>query len=205
MRTFEDKTGHKWRIDLTIGAVTRVKQASDGRFDLFDAGKNNLAETLWVDLEQFWELLWLLVEPQAAAQSPPVTATEFGEAMAAACLINARQAFFAEWTDFFQTLQRPDQALPLEKLKTYMDQALTAMREKAADPALAAIDAKVAQKIDRQLSSSFGNLLAELDATLGDTPSASSGGSASAGGGPSSSKRPSSGRSRTVKPSARGR
>ena len=203
MRTFEDKTGHKWRIDLTIGAVTRVKQASDGRFDLFDAGKNNLAEQLWTDLEMFWELLWLLVEPEAAEKSQ--TAEQFGEAMAAACLISARQAFFAEWQDFFQTLQRPDQALPLEKLKTYMDQALTAMREKANDPALAKIDAKVKAKIDRQLSSSFGKLLAELDATLADTPSASSGGSASVGGGPSSNKRPSSGRSRTAKPSARGR
>jgi hypothetical protein len=205
MRTFEDKTGHKWRIDLTIGAVTRVKQASEGRFDLFDAGKNNLAETLWTDVETFWELLWLLIEPEAQALDPPVGAAQFGERMAAACLINARQAFFAEWTDFFQTLQRPDQALPLEKLKTYMDQALTAMREKATDPALAAIDAKVAQKIDRQLSSSFGSLLAELDATLADTPSASSGGSASVGGGPSSNKRPLSGRSRTAKPSGRGR
>jgi hypothetical protein len=203
MRTFDDKTGHKWRIDLTIGAVTRVKQASDGRFDLFDAGKNNLAEQLWTDLEMFWELLWLLVEPEAADHSK--TAEQFGEAMAAACLINARQAFFAEWTDFFQTLQRPDQALPLEKLKTYMDQALTAMQEKATDPALTAIDAKVKQKIDRQLSSSFGSLLAELNATLADTPSASCGGSASAGGGPLSNKRPSSGRSPTVKPSARAR
>jgi hypothetical protein len=203
MRTFEDKNGHKWRIDLTIGAVTRVKQASDGRFDLFDAGKNNLAEKLWTDLEMFWELLWLLVEPEASDHSQ--TAEQFGEAMAAACLINARQAFFAEWQDFFQTLQRPDQALPLEKLKTYMDQALTAMREKANDPALTKIDLKVKAKIDSQLSSSFGKLLAELNATLADTPSASSGCSASAGGGPSSNKRPSSGRSRTVKLSARGR
>jgi hypothetical protein len=203
MRTFEDKTGHKWRIDLTIGAVTRVKQASEGRFDLFDAGKNNLAERLWTDLEMFWELLWLLVEPEANDHS--ITAAEFGERMAAACLIAARQTFFAEWQDFFQTLQRPDQALPLEKLKTYMDQALMAMREKANDPALTKIDQKVKAKIDRQLNSSFGSLLAELDATLADTPSASSGGSASAGGGALSSKRPSSGRSRTAKPSARGR
>jgi hypothetical protein len=204
MRTFDDKTGHKWRIDLTIGAVTRVKQASEGRFDLFDAGKNSLAEKLWTDLEMFWELLWLLVEPEAQALDPPVGAAQFGDAMAAACLISARQAFFAEWTDFFQTLQRPDQALPLEKLKTYMDQALTAMREKANDPALTKIDLKVKAKIDRQLKSSFGSLLAELDATLADTPSAKSGGSASAGGEPSSNRRPSSGRSRTAKPLGRG-
>jgi hypothetical protein len=205
MRTFEDKTGHKWHIDLTIGAVTRVKQASEGRFDLFDAGKNNLAETLWTDLEMFWELLWLLVEPEAQALDPPIDAAQFGDAMAAACLINARQAFYAEWQDFFQTLQRPDQALPLEKLKTYMDQALTAMREKANDPALTKIDLKVKAKIDSQLNSSFGKLLAELDATLALTPSASSGGKPSGADATSSSKRPSSGRSPAVKPLGRGR
>lgn len=199
MRTFKDKTGRPWQVDLTIGAVTRVKQASNGRFDLFDAGKNNLAESLWTGLEQFWELLWLLVEPQAAAHSPPVTAAEFGEAMAASCLVSARQEFFAEWQDFFQTLQRPDQALPLEKLKTYMDQALAAMREKAADPALLAIDARVKAKIESQLNSSLGNLLGELESILAASPSASSGSSGSATAARSSTRQRSSGRLPTAK------
>jgi hypothetical protein len=196
MRTFEDKSGRKWQIDLTIGAVMRVKQATEGRFDLFDAGKSNLAETLWTDLEQFWELLWHLVEPQATALDPPVDAAQFGEAMAASCLIAARQTFFAEWRDFFQSLQRPDQALPLEKLEKYMSEALTAMKAKATDPLLTAVDQKVQAKIESQLNSSFGSLLAELDAILAPSPSASSGTRASDAAETSSSKRPSSGRSR---------
>ena len=64
MRSFTDKSDQTWQIDLTVGAVMRVKSSSEGRFNLFDPGPK-MADELATDEGTFWELLWHLIEPQA--------------------------------------------------------------------------------------------------------------------------------------------
>jgi len=147
VRIFKDKTGATWSIDLTIGDVLRVKAASEGRFNLLDPA-HELAAQLAADVLTFWELLWHLVEPQAAARE--TSAERFGDAMAASCLLAARQALFAEWSDFFRQLHRPD---------------LVGVVELAAQGAQMAIDATAARLDSDQTRELLATLQTQLDSS----------------------------------------
>lgn len=185
MQHFTDTTGRQWSIELPIGTVIRVRSTS--RFDLFDSaclcgGSGGgptepaslpLSSLLATDLVAFWELLWLLVEPQAKEAN--VTAEQFGQDMAGDCLLVAQTAFFDEWRDFFLKLKRSDQATLVEKTMKYIGMAMEAIKQRAAHPGLAELDSWVAKKMDEDLSASLGNLQVSLGSTLGRSPSASSG------------------------------
>jgi hypothetical protein len=136
MQEFKDKEGGRWVIDLTIGAVMRLKGHG---FNLFDPVKDDLAQRLRDDLPTFWELLWLLVEPAATVHD--IDAQHFGHLMAADCLLDAQERFFAEWMDFFRRLQRPDLMTVLDKLNKYQAKALELVKAKL--PMLNEIDSRV--------------------------------------------------------------
>lgn len=175
MTQFRDKNGREWSIDLTIGAVERVKRASRdaGReFDLYDPGGRfgedgkKLQAVLWSDHSAFWELLWHLCEPQATAAG--VTAEQFGDLMAARCLLDARRALWREWEDFFRQLQRPGEILVLERLRRYETKAVELAMESLTDPRLEEVDREVEQRMrtvakdgmDRAFSDGLGKLRA---------------------------------------------
>lgn len=172
MRFFKDSSDSKWEISLPIGTVLRVKASSEGRFDLFEPWKDHggkpLQEVLWENLGELYELLWYIVEPQAEAKR--ITAAQFGELVAADCLISARFAFFEEWRDFFHHLQRPNIAAALEKTVKYQAEMLKLVTAKLTDPKLAEVDAKVTAKMQSVLNKSFGDSLASLDSILVDSP-----------------------------------
>lgn len=170
MQEFRDKTGRKWQIDLNFGAVLRIKSASGGKFNLLDDGKGNLGQTLWADLGELYEVLWYLVEPQASKRSPPVTADEFGEALAAECIIEARQKFFTEYIEFFQSLQRPETAMVLEKMLELNRRTgkltLAKMTEAMSEEQLA----KAMAKIEKAANLAFGSFRESLDSIPVPTP-----------------------------------
>lgn len=168
MRDFQDKTKAPWQIDLTVGAAIRVHAASDKAFDLFDPSKDDLAQKLIDDLPTFWQVLWLVVEPQAREKN--VTAEQFGELMAADCIVKAQHQFFEEWRDFFQSLQQPHKAKVVETLATAQAKALELLREKIASPLLANLDGRISDKMKERLEKSSGSLAESLDAILGPTP-----------------------------------
>lgn len=189
MKKFKDKEGGSWEFPLTIGDVFRVKEASEGRFDLFEPSKEvdgtPLAQLLDESDGAFWELLCYLLEPQVRAnkatsrvgpkEDERVADFElFGQLLAADCWPVCRRLFFETWCDFFQSLQRPDKALPLEKMAKYQAKALELVKAQIAHPRLTELDPKVYAKMQSALSKSFGASLDSLDAILADTPSASS-------------------------------
>lgn len=171
MQSFADKTGQPWQLDLTVGDVIRIR-GTDGQFDLFDPLKNDLAQRLASDLPSFWELLWLLVEPQAAERS--IDAIAFGKLMAANCLIEAQHKFLEEWRSFFLSLQRPEMATVLEKLAAYNATALELVKAKLSSPTLTGLDKRVRLKMESDLNARFGELEADLDSTLDPSPTAAS-------------------------------
>lgn len=172
MQLFRDSKGGAWEIDLSIGTVMRVRAANE-KYDLFDPLQDDLSSRLDNDLAAFWELLWLLVEPQARGRS--VDAAAFGESMAAECLIEAQGKFLAEWIDFFHCLQRPDKATALEKMKSYNAKAMELVKEKIKGVEFAKIDGRVEAKMRADLDAKFGELREFLDSTLGPSPSDTSG------------------------------
>lgn len=177
MKKFQDKEGGSWEVDLTIGTIFRVKDASQGRFDLFEPTKEVDGVPFGQLLDEndgvFWELLCHLIEPQVLAKT--LTLKEFGHLLAADCWPVAHRVFFEAWCDFFQSLQRPDKALPLEKLAKYQAKALELVKAKLADQRLKDLDPKVFAKMESVLNKSFGDSLDSLESqTLALEPGGSS-------------------------------
>lgn len=170
MRKFKDRNGREWSIDLTIGTVARVRKESGKRFDLLDPSSvvdgEKLSTVLDEDLATVYEVLWHIVEPQAVAAG--ITAEQFGEAMAADCIIAAQAALFGEWLDFFRDVQRPDLATALDMLTTARMRLAKAVAAKMATIDVEATRTAMQAKIDQTLGQSFGDLQGQLDAILAE-------------------------------------
>ena len=111
MQVFKDKTGRDWTIEINAGEIIRIRAESDGRFDLYDPGKEfapkeTLAGVLASDLPTCWEALWFVCSPAAKAQN--MTAADFGRDLADDCLLTAQRKLLEEWRDFFHRLHRQD-------------------------------------------------------------------------------------------------
>lgn len=157
MQTFK-AAGREWNIKLNFGEVERIKQASEGKFDLLEY--KELPQFLQKDLREFWVLLWFAVEPQAKAAN--ITAEQFGEC-AEEFLVDARQKFYVEWSAFFRRLQIEDAAIALEKMAAYMKEAVAMVRAKLSPKIMEEVDSKVTAKMQRTLNEEFGKLLAKLE------------------------------------------
>ncbi len=178
MRTFKDKKDDSWQIDMSYGDILRVKTLSEGRFDLLKpeqklkhedfADPIPLQALLMLDFPSLYEVLFMLVEPQARAKS--ITAQEFAERMSGQSLVVAKQVFREEWRDFFQSLQRPDQALALEKIGQWMLEAEKKLATALEDPMLKTLDSKVSAMMDSSLKHTSGKLEASLESTLARSP-----------------------------------
>jgi hypothetical protein len=180
MTEFKDKDGTLWSINLTIGLVERVKKASG--WNLYEpdapapaeheakltpgdsAGAKTVQDVLWTDLSRFWELLWHLVQDQAAERK--IDAEAFGRLMAARCLIDAHQAFWHEWADFFRQLQRPDAALVLEKMETLRAAAIGLAEVKLRDPRVAELEKRVLAGMEETVERDFAQALSDGYGTL---------------------------------------
>jgi hypothetical protein len=169
MARFKDKTGREWDLSLTIGAIQRVRSATDKRIDLLaptaPVDGKPLFELLSDDLVECWQVLWLLVEPQAKALA--ITAEQFGEDMAADCMVVAQDLLIREWADFFRQCQRPDQAAALATIAAGKRKIVETMRKGMETVDLAQVETKMGEQIEAILGRSFGNLPASLAATLG--------------------------------------
>lgn len=173
MKRFDDKIPDQWTLDLTFGAIARVKDLSEGKYDLLrpervvehpDFDKPvSLQTLLMLDFPSLWEVLFMIVEPQAIERK--VTAQQFAERMTPTTLLAAREALRQEWRDFFQNLQRPDQAMALEKIGKWTAEAERKLSEVMRNPAIDEMDAKVTSEMDATLASSFGSLRASLGLT----------------------------------------
>lgn len=170
MHTFADRNGRQWQVDLTIGTVARVRKQSGKRFDLLDPSSvvdgEKLSTVLDEDFATVYEVLWHIVEPQAMAAG--ITAEQFGEAMAADCIVAAQAALFAEWLDFFRDVQRPDLAMALDMMATARTRLARAVAAKMAAIDVEATKTAMQAKIDQTLGRSFGGLQERLDAILAE-------------------------------------
>lgn len=161
MRRFTDNGGKSWTIELSVGAIGRVKSLSDGRFNLWEPDRlfsdgKSLQATLLLDFSTLAEVLWLLICQQA--ESASVTAEQFAESLGAEAILSARDAFFGEWRDFFQNLQRPDQAMSLEKTLAWVKVAQQKLAAAVTDERVVGLDRKVLNEMDQALKDSLGKL-----------------------------------------------
>lgn len=170
MREFKDTEGRAWPIDLSIGNVMHVKEASGGRFNLLEPAENDLADKLRTDEVLFWEMLVHLCE--ARARECDVSSEQFGKLMAADCLCEARNLFFEAWRDFFLKLHRQDKAGVVQAASLVLNKAMELAKAQLEGPQMAEINTLIEARMRDSLKSSFG----KLRDSLASTPAPSLGG-----------------------------
>jgi hypothetical protein len=97
VKSFKDKSGRIWQIELTYGLMQQIK--NDLGFDLL-AGNAEDSARLSFDIPSFINVLFLCCEDQAKEHG--ITDQDFGKLFASNVLKDAFEAFRAEHDDFFQ-------------------------------------------------------------------------------------------------------
>ncbi len=130
MKAFKDTAGREWKIDLTIGAMNRVRDAlgldllaphekpgdkADQRAkDLKFKGRQALlVSILSRDASLLFDVIYQIVKPQL--EKANITVDEFVESMGGDSAYDAYKSFHEEWSDFFRKFHRPDAAKMVEK------------------------------------------------------------------------------------------
>jgi len=123
MQTFTDTENRTWTLNLTIGAVKRVRD--ELKVNLMDPlggarpGNSNgrrrrppLLTRLQLDPILLVAVIFVLVKPEADRQG--VTDEQFAEALGGDAAYDAFVAFMAEWRGFFQRLRRETEAKAID-------------------------------------------------------------------------------------------
>lgn len=160
---FQDKKGRTWRLDLTVGAVRRVKETC-GVVDLYAALEGTVLIQLATDLPLFVDVLWTIIEPQA--REAGVTDIDFGEAMAGEQLEAATEAFIEALAGFFV---RPGQQAAIRAVAEKTNQTLGAMARVAIDRVNAIDPDQIAREID-QAPPNSSSLSGEPPASVASIP-----------------------------------
>lgn len=121
--TFADTAGRKWVVSVTVADLKRVRQETDVELGKLPVDK--LAE-LMADPERFVDVLWVLVQDQAAKVG--VTPEQFGRSLGGDALEAADRAFWRAWADFCPRQTR--------RLMLGLAEKAEAERERAVDRAL---------------------------------------------------------------------
>ena len=98
MKTFKDRQGREWNVEVTVAGVERVRAHAD--IDLLDVGNQQLYVDLTTDEVKLVHVLYGLLKPQTDEKG--LTPEAFADAMAGDAIDHAYQAFMEEWVDFFR-------------------------------------------------------------------------------------------------------
>lgn len=145
MHAFKDKDGREWQVNLTIGDAKRVKNLLDVNLLEPEAGDPPLLTRLGTEEILLCDVIYCLVKPQADDRN--ISDEQFGIALGAAEILQAQEAFYAEWLDFFRGRGRNDRIKAIEAQQRMINLAVQ----------------KVEQEIDKI------DLEAELEKTFQET------------------------------------
>ena len=131
MYTFRDSKSRPWTIELTVGAVKRVKALVGVDLLAIDDGDPPLHTRLITDLALTCDVIYALVKPQAEAAG--VSDEQFGEGLGGDAIRGAVTAFLEALVDFFRQLGRPELEAKVAALTQAMELAsgIIAARVKA--------------------------------------------------------------------------
>ena len=106
MRTFKDRTGREWTVDLNITAVKRAKALIGvDILDLMDETKGtDLLTRIQGNEVLMVDLVYVLIKPEADAKG--ITDEDFGGSMAGEAIDAAYMVLLAEICDFFRNPAR---------------------------------------------------------------------------------------------------
>ena len=179
MQSLKDTSGREWKIDLTIGAMNRVRDAmgidllapheqpgekADERAKniKFKGRQALLVSVLNSDASVLFDVIYHIIKPQM--EKANVSVEEFVESMGGDSAYNAYKAFHDEWSDFFQKFHRPDAAKMVEK-HVQMIEAEAKRDEQMVE--------KVGQAVERKMALRRKKLEERLEAVGSGTKSTS--------------------------------
>ena len=128
MHTFRDNKNREWSIDLTFGAIKRVKSLL--QIDLLapEVGDPPLLVRLGTDPVLLVDTVFAIVQPQA--ESRGVSDLEFAEALGADAEVGLVAAFYDEWRDFFHRSGRPHLEAAIAKQRETLRLAIHLAQQK---------------------------------------------------------------------------
>ena len=131
MQQFKDKTGQTWAVDITVGSLKTIREATGIKLGDLYAKDTGLGDLIYAEPEKLGALLWVLVEEQADAMK--LTEEQFVKRLNGESLNAAISAILAACANFFRsgkTAKTLTQRLPeiLERIDqeaaTKLDQAV---------------------------------------------------------------------------------
>lgn len=138
MRSFVDKTGESWPVEITLGTLLRVKYATG--HDMLNIappvkGEQPLAVRLVREADTLAAVLTAVVQPYLRGRS--VSDEEFADRLGGKAIDDGMVALLQEWADFFRQGNRLDQATAIETTLATIQKVQASQNEKAAkiDPA----------------------------------------------------------------------
>lgn len=101
MKTFKDKNGKEWQIELTIGSAKRVRDYADA--DLISPKVGETVAKLSSNPELLVNTLYALCKPQCEAADPKISEEGFAEAFNGKAIEDATTALVDEICVFSQS------------------------------------------------------------------------------------------------------
>ena len=145
MKSFTDRAGTKWDVEINVSAIKRVRGLLD--INLLDVVDGKLLDDLIRDPIRLCDVIYALCKPQADQLG--LTDEVFGQRMAGDAIAQATDALTAEIVDFFPNAQ---------------DRANLARVLETTAAALASVRTRIAHRIDN-----LGPVIARaVDQVLGD-------------------------------------
>lgn len=166
MHSFKDKSGRDWNVDITIGAVKRVK--AELKIDLMEVLNGTLFERIGSDPMLVMDIVWSIVKPD---DSNGTAREAFDKQIGGQQITDASKAFVDELVDFFQS-RGPALAAAVSRVDQETKRAVTAIVSLIESPEMAK---KLQDAVDQTLASARGVLSGDSRALSGliQTPSPS--------------------------------
>jgi hypothetical protein len=142
--TFHDCAGRCWDLPLTLGRASKVRKVTG--VDLANVQNGRLFLDLRCTPEKLANVLWLLCEDAAQAMDPPVTRSQFDDALDGDALDAARRAIANAAVALSPADKRPAFAAALRKMEQAETEAMKAIErwtEEKGDELLAGVDAAI--------------------------------------------------------------
>lgn len=147
MHSFKSTVGGReiaWMFHFPFAFVRRLKALGIANLlepekPLSDDKPHPTVMLLREDLEHFVDVAWECVREQAERQN--VTAEQFGESLDEVAFAACRDAFFKEWTDFFQKSGVPEKAAGLRKQLEVLNATAARIDQMQANDLMGPIDA----------------------------------------------------------------
>ena len=160
MKTFKDREGREWLIDINIASIKRVNDLLD--IDLLKLEGNELVERLIADPCTLCNVVYVLCMEQAKQRS--ISDEDFGRAMAGDAIDDATTAVLEEFVAFFPARKRPVMQQALARIKQIETAQLEAATRIVNSPE---IDKLIAEAMNEAIG---GTLFGAAPASSASTP-----------------------------------